>query len=62
LSLFKSDGQIGVELGCGREKLVAEIVPEAERELGLTEGSIVYAAIKASAFRRLATTEVQQNS
>jgi len=33
--------------------LVAEIVPDAARELVVTIGSTIWAAIKASAFRRL---------
>ena len=53
--LFESASEIGVELKCGKGTLVAEIVPEAARELGIEQGAVVYAAIKASAFRRLAT-------
>jgi molybdate transport system ATP-binding protein len=60
-SLFKSGLKLGVELECGRGKLLAEIVPEAARELEIEEDSLVYAAIKASAFRRLATTEARRN-
>ncbi|HIJ94355.1 MAG TPA: molybdenum ABC transporter ATP-binding protein [Desulfuromonadales bacterium] len=55
-SLFGSSSKIGVELRCGTGRLVAEIVPEAARELGIKQGAIVYAAFKASAFRRLAIT------
>jgi molybdate transport system ATP-binding protein len=44
-----------VELKCGEGILVAEIVPEAARELEIEQHSIVYAAFKASAFRRLAS-------
>ena len=53
--LFESAGKIGVELLCGEGRLVAEIVPEAARELDIQVGSTLYAACKASAFRRLAS-------
>ncbi len=56
--LFESDLKIGVELKCGDMKLVAEIVQEAVRELGIEKGVVVFAAIKASAFRRLATMKI----
>lgn len=53
--IFESASKIGVELQCGEGQMVAEIVPEAARELGIEQGSVIHAAIKASAFRRLAT-------
>jgi molybdate transport system ATP-binding protein len=56
-SLFESAGKIGVELHCGKGRLVAEIVPEAARELDIQVDSTLYAACKASAFRRLASGE-----
>jgi len=46
-------GAVAVELDCGGQKLVAQVVREAALELGLQVGGKVYAAIKASAFRRL---------
>lgn len=52
-SLFEAGSKIGVELDCKGGTLVAEIVPDAARELEITTGSMVWAAIKASAFRRL---------
>jgi molybdate transport system ATP-binding protein len=55
IGLFESGAKLGVELECGGGTLVAEIVQEAARELGIEKGGIVYAAMKASAFRRLAT-------
>jgi molybdate transport system ATP-binding protein len=55
--LFESGTKVGVELQCGEGRLVAEIVPEAARELGIMPGSAVHAACKASAFRRLASVE-----
>ena len=50
---FEAGRKAGVELECGTGSLVAEVAPEAARELELTVGSEVYVAIKASAFRRL---------
>ena len=55
-SLFASGAKIGVELKCGGGTLVAEIVPDAARELGIEVGSRLFAACKASAFRRLAAS------
>ncbi len=55
-SLFVSGEKMGVEMRCGEGRLISEIVPEAASELGIDAGSVVYAAIKASAFRKLATT------
>ncbi len=60
-SLFDSDGKVGVELECGMGRLVAEIVSGAARELEIRQGGTVHAAIKASAFRRLAASEVRQS-
>jgi molybdate transport system ATP-binding protein len=57
-ALFDSGSKAGVELECGHGRLIAEIVPDAARELGIEAGSEVYAAIKASAFRRLANSAV----
>ena len=37
-----------VELACGNEHLIAQIVPESVREMGIKEGTTVVAAIKAS--------------
>ena len=53
--VFRSAALIGVELSCGEGTLVSEIVPEAARELGIEKGSLIHAACKASAFRRLAS-------
>lgn len=52
-SLFESNRRTGVELECNGAGLVAEIVPDAARELAISPGSTIWAAIKASAFRRL---------
>uniref|UniRef100_A0A831XDJ8 Molybdenum ABC transporter ATP-binding protein n=1 Tax=Geobacter metallireducens TaxID=28232 RepID=A0A831XDJ8_GEOME len=50
---FEAGRKAGVELMCGSGRLVAEVAAEAARELELTVGSEVFAAVKASAFRRL---------
>jgi molybdate transport system ATP-binding protein len=52
-SLFTSGRKIGVELECDGNTLIAEVVQDAVDELGITPGSTVYAAVKASAFRIL---------
>jgi len=52
-SLFSSGRKIGVELDCGGNTLIAEVVQDAVNELNITPGSTVYAAVKASAFRML---------
>jgi len=51
--LFSSDGRIGVVLSAQGKKMVAEIVRAAADELTITTGSTLFAAIKASSFRRL---------
>lgn len=52
--IFESGRKLGIELSIGNGMMIAEIVPDAARELEISAGSVVYAAIKASAFRRLA--------
>jgi molybdate transport system ATP-binding protein len=52
--IFETGRRIGVEMDCGGERLVAEVVKEAANELSITKGGEIFAAIKASAFRRLA--------
>jgi molybdate transport system ATP-binding protein len=42
-----------LELACGTEQLIAQVVPESVRELDIEEGREVVAVIKASAFCRL---------
>jgi len=54
VSLFESGSRMGVELASGGGRLIAEIVPAAARDLEIVPGSTLFAAIKASAFRRLA--------
>jgi len=54
VSTFHAGNRIGVDLDCnGDGRLVAEVVRQAADELGITEGTEVYAAIKATAFRKL---------
>jgi molybdate transport system ATP-binding protein len=50
---FELDGRIGVELACGSERLIAQVVKPAAEELDIQPGREIYAVIKASAFRRL---------
>ena len=51
--IMTQGGTVGVELNCGGESLMAQVVREAAIELDLDIGKTVYAAIKASAFHRL---------
>lgn len=51
--IFGAGNRVGVELDCNGGRLICQIVPEAERELGIREGVEVIAVIKASSFRRL---------
>jgi molybdate transport system ATP-binding protein len=50
---FGVNNRVGVELACGSNHLVAQIVPESVRELGIAEGAEVVAVIKASSFRKI---------
>jgi molybdate transport system ATP-binding protein len=50
---FPAGNRVGAELACGDRSLVAEMTHQAAEELGIAEGCELYAAIKASAFRRL---------
>ena len=51
--IFTVGNRVRVELQCGSQPLIVQIVPESMRELELAEGKEVVAVIKASAFRRL---------
>lgn len=53
VSTFVSGTRIGVELACGDDRLMAEVVEPAVKELGIENGSELFAVIKAVAFRRL---------
>jgi molybdate transport system ATP-binding protein len=52
--MFESDGRIGIVLSVNGEKLIAEIVRSAAEELDISPRSTLFAAIKASSFRKLA--------
>ncbi len=52
--MFDSEGRVGIVLSVEGEKLVAEIVRSAAKELEIRVGSTLFAAIKASSFRKLA--------
>jgi molybdate transport system ATP-binding protein len=51
--VFETGSRLGVELECGGECLIAAITRHATEELGIIKGIEIYAAIKATAFRRL---------
>lgn len=53
LDTFPSGNKVGVELQCGDQKLVAEVVMQAADDLAIQARSEIYAVIKASSFRRL---------
>jgi molybdate transport system ATP-binding protein len=50
---FAAGNRIGAELTVGDRTLVAEMTGQAAQELGIARGCEIFAAIKASAFRRL---------
>lgn len=50
---FSAGNKTGVELSCGNRRLVAEVVVQAADDLCIVAGSQIFAAIKASSFRRL---------
>ncbi len=50
---YETDWLVGVELDCGGQTLIAEIVPRSVEELDVRPGSRVIAVFKASAFTRL---------
>lgn len=51
--IYLSGNRARVELACGDRLLIAQIVPEAVREMQIEEGGEVIAAIKASAFKKI---------
>lgn len=50
---YETDWLTGIELDCKGQTLIAEIVPQALKELNLHRGSEIVAVFKASAFERL---------
>ena len=53
VQMYRSGNRVRVVLECGGRQLIAQVVPEAVRELDIREGCWVIAAIKASAFKRI---------
>lgn len=53
VALIPQQGCVGVHLECGGKEFFAQLVFEAAAELELRPGQKIYAAIKATAFRRL---------
>ncbi|MBU5636282.1 molybdenum ABC transporter ATP-binding protein [Geomonas sp. Red69] len=53
MDTFPSGNKVGVELRCGHETLIAEVVVQAADDLAIQARNEVYAVIKASSFRRL---------
>lgn len=53
VNLFELDGRVGVELACGGERLIAQVMKQAIEELNIRPGEEIHAVIKSSAFRRL---------
>lgn len=51
--VYLSGNRARVELACGENFLIAQIVPESVRELQIEVGSEVIAAIKASVFKKI---------
>jgi molybdate transport system ATP-binding protein len=51
--IFDIGNKVGVELSFGAEKLITEVMQETAIELAIQPGVLIYAAIKASAFRIL---------
>lgn len=53
LRLFDLEGRVGVELACGNERLIAQVMKQTAEELNIRPGEEIHAVIKSSAFRRL---------
>lgn len=51
--VFDMEGRCGVELNCNDGRLIAQVAPQAIKDLEILPGREVFAAIKSSAFRRL---------
>ena len=50
---FPSGNKVGVELRCGSQRLVAEVVVQAADDLAIQAQTEIYAVVKAASFRRL---------
>ena len=53
IKAFDMGVRVGVELQCGKETLVAEVTKKAADQMGIREGTEVFAAIKALSFKPL---------
>jgi len=53
VDVFETGSRVGIELDCCGNRLVAEVVGQAAEELGVRAGGEIYAAIKATAFKKL---------
>jgi len=53
LQIFSSGNRVRVELQCGKNTFIAQVVPESVKELNIEIGSKVVAAIKASVFKKI---------
>ena len=51
--VFETGSRLGVELECGGERFIAVVTRQAVEDLGIIKDIEIYAAIKATAFRRL---------
>ena len=52
-NIYRCGNRVRVELACGNEHLIAQVVPELVSELGIKDGAMVVAAINASAFKKI---------
>jgi molybdate transport system ATP-binding protein len=53
MEIIDSEGRVGIVLSINGEKLVAEIVRSAADKLNIIPDTTIFAAFKASSFRRL---------
>jgi molybdate transport system ATP-binding protein len=53
LDTFPSGNKVGVELMCGNQRLIAEVVVQAADDLAIQACGEIYAVVKAASFRRL---------
>lgn len=58
---YETEWLVGVELDCGGNALIAEIVPQSLKEMDIHPGSELVAVFKASAFRRLYGADEARN-
>jgi molybdate transport system ATP-binding protein len=53
IDTFPSGNKVGIEMKCGSETLIAEVVTQAADDLAIQARTEIYAVVKASSFRRL---------